>query len=158
MLRNRIFTWFQSTSPQRGESNFMVEEPGRHHFYQVVTVNISYWNHAWPGLLLWEEHSITSVILWPESNPEETSGKFKLREILQSNWTHLRNIKVMKAYHRLKNIPDWRRLKRHDKQCSVWFWSGSFRYKKYCCISWWNWNVICGPKGRSVSKRISWFC
>lgn len=65
-----------------GKSNFMVEKPGKHHMYRVVKVNISYWNHAWPGMVLWDEHSITSMILEPEFNHEETSAKLKLREIL----------------------------------------------------------------------------
>lgn len=74
-----------------GESNFTMDKPGKHHLSQANKGNIT--NNGiikivLPSNMQWEQCHIFDLPAQnaqPESNQEETSGKSKWRDILQSN-------------------------------------------------------------------------
>ena len=72
-----------------------------------------------------------------QSNHEETTDKFKLRDIRQNNCTVLfKNVKVKKYKKGWGNVPDLKRLKKYDNQIQ--------------CI------ILAGGKGYKIDKTWTW--
>lgn len=130
-MRNVIFTWFQSTSPQRfnykgGKSYFTMENTDRHSLNQLIKMMIegkgTDQNHVPPDRMQWE-HSVTSVIFLHNLN------LIIMKHQTNASWdtlykiTGLRSSKVSSSWNSRKN---WG------------FSTGSFCYKEYYYYNWWN--------------------
>lgn len=146
---------------QRGMSDFIVEKPGRHHPDQVITVNITC-NVVKDGIKLTchrggSNERDTASLLWyvcqwyiTECYHKEITDKSKLRHILQNIWPVIWSWKLRGKLRKSS------RLKRQwITQCNVWFWTGSFCYKRYY---WSNTNRAKWLNGSSVLMLIFWFC
>lgn len=99
-----------------------------------------------------QHHFCWYVCQWyiTECNHKEISDKSRLRHILQNIWPVIWSWKLRGKLRKSS------RLKRQwITQCDVWFWTGSFCYKRYY------WNNINRAKrlnGSSVLMLIFWFC
>lgn len=77
-----------------------VEKPGRHHLSQIIRVHSSRSEEDQRRVLLLHCPEQTHDLRQPQSHPEKTSDKSKLRDILPHNWPTLFK---RQAYVRVKD-------------------------------------------------------
>ena len=104
--------------------NITVKTPGRHHLNKIIKMNITYhdinWHHVPPNEMLWEEHSITSVVFLPKIQQKQWDQRKEWRNLV---WVKKRTFTRELFCHAvflypqlgsMKNLPSWEQAFEQD--------------------------------------------